>query len=154
MKLGGHSVLRITLSFFGDDVLEFTIRVSRCFVSARTAHSMRFLIFILARGRAVSCGTFFSFLLAFLVTSNSLDASVREFTTNPFQERTIKGMRRREKGQTWFWNVTSGISDPVLFPRSKCKSPFAPRDFIKRSFSVRHVHTGEHCVHPSWRGVH
>ena len=134
--------------------LQSEFLVVRCFVSARTAYSMCFLIFILARGRDVSCGTFFSFSLAFSATSNSLDVSVREFTTSYFQEKTIKAMSRCEKGQTWSWNITTDIEDPVQFPKSKSKSPSASRDFMQTSLSVSHVHTGGYCVHPSWRGVH
>ena len=75
--------------------------VVQCFLSARMAHGMGFLICILARGRDVSCGTFSSFSLAFFTTSNFLDISLREFTTSCFQEKTTKAMHRREKGQTW-----------------------------------------------------
>ncbi|KAH0835836.1 hypothetical protein J3R83DRAFT_9705 [Lanmaoa asiatica] len=49
--------------------------------------------------------------------------TVKEFTSGPFQEKTIRTMRRREKGQTWSWNITSDVSDAAVFPKSKTPTP-------------------------------
>ncbi|KAG8216675.1 hypothetical protein J3R82DRAFT_6876 [Butyriboletus roseoflavus] len=49
--------------------------------------------------------------------------TVKEFTSGRFQEKTIKAMRRREKGQTWSWTITSDVSDAALFPKSKTPTP-------------------------------
>ena len=97
--------------------------VVRCFVSARMAHGRGFLIFILVRGCDVSCGTFLSLSLALFATSSTLDVSVREFTTSCFQEKTIKAMRRRERGQTWSWNITTDMSYTILFPSQRVNHP-------------------------------
>lgn len=34
-------------------------------------------------------------------------------------------MRRRERGQTWAWSITSDVSDAALFPKSKSKPLFS-----------------------------
>ncbi|KAN0084537.1 hypothetical protein V8E55_008041 [Tylopilus felleus] len=56
--------------------------------------------------------------------------TMKEFTSGPFQEKTIKGMRRREKGQTWAWSITSDVSDAALFPRSKKWRAPTPVDIV------------------------
>ena len=59
------SALHRLLSKMTSWSLQSEFLVVRSFVSARTAHGMCFLIFILARGRDVSYGTFLS--LTFLL---------------------------------------------------------------------------------------
>lgn len=80
--------------------------------------------------------------------------TMKEFTSGPFQEKTIKGMRRREKGQTWAWSITSDVSDAALFPRSKSKSPSFSSGSILTSCRVESTHTGGHRFHPSGRGLY
>ncbi|KAF8137211.1 hypothetical protein EV363DRAFT_1293542 [Boletus edulis] len=47
------------------------------------------------------------------------EGTVKEFTSGSFQEKTIKAIRQRERGQTWAWSITSDVSDAALFPKSK-----------------------------------
>ncbi|KAF8438973.1 hypothetical protein L210DRAFT_850526 [Boletus edulis BED1] len=51
------------------------------------------------------------------------EGTVKEFTSGSFQEKTIKAMRQRERGQTWAWSITSDVSDAALFPKSKTPTP-------------------------------
>ncbi|KAI9459785.1 hypothetical protein HD554DRAFT_2176841 [Boletus coccyginus] len=53
--------------------------------------------------------------------SRGHEDTVKEFTSGSFQGKTIKTMRRREKGQTWAWSITSDVSDATLFPKSRKK---------------------------------
>ncbi|KAG6379989.1 hypothetical protein JVT61DRAFT_10563 [Boletus reticuloceps] len=58
------------------------------------------------------------------------EGTVKEFTSGPFQEKTIKAMRRRERGQAWAWSITSDVSDATLFPKSKKRRAPTPVDIV------------------------
>ncbi|KAG9313636.1 hypothetical protein JVU11DRAFT_5968 [Chiua virens] len=56
--------------------------------------------------------------------------TVKEFTSSSFQQKTIKAMRRREKGDTWVWSITSDVSDAALFPKSKKRKAPTPVEIV------------------------
>lgn len=43
------------------------------------------------------------------------EEALKMLTVGDFQSKTLQVLRRREKGQKWFWDITSDTSDAVLY---------------------------------------
>jgi hypothetical protein len=58
------------------------------------------------------------------------EKAMKQTTSGPFQDRTLKAMRRREKGQVWTWNIVSDVSESALFPNTKNLKAPTPVDVV------------------------
>ncbi|KAF9225942.1 hypothetical protein BS17DRAFT_807439 [Gyrodon lividus] len=82
---------------------------------------------LLAPFRQVALDTYRNMNVAVVRANENM---MKEVTSGRFQERTLKAMRRREKGQFWTWDIVSDVSESALFPKTKDRRAPTPVDVV------------------------